>query len=150
LNALGGNKAADIYNYDGFLSGYAAEFDPDATYQQFLASGSANNMKYANSVVDDIITKARHTKNLNERKALYSEFEVAFAKEPASLLIAYLDGNYVLLRHTCNSELRYVFSCFNHSRHLLSRFLNLFKRKRHEAAANYRWLHTYVYTHMSF
>ena len=81
--------------YDGFLSGYAAEFDPDATYQQFLSSGSANNMKYSNPVVDDIITKARHTKNLNERKALYSEFEVAFAKEPASLLIAYLDGNYV-------------------------------------------------------
>ncbi|SCM83315.1 ABC-type dipeptide transport system, periplasmic component [uncultured Sporomusa sp.] len=81
--------------YDGFLSGYAAEFDPDATYQQFLSSGSANNMKYSNPAVDNALTKARHTKDANERKALYGEFEVEFAKEPASLLVAYLDGNYV-------------------------------------------------------
>ncbi|BBB89441.1 MAG TPA: ABC transporter substrate-binding protein [Methylomusa anaerophila] len=81
--------------YDGFLAGYAAEFDPDGTYQQFLSSGSANTMKYSNPVVDDILTKARHTKDVNERKALYGEFEVAFAKEPASILIAFLDGNYV-------------------------------------------------------
>ena len=84
--------------YDGFLSGYAAEFDPDGAYQQFLSSGSANNMKYSNPAADDILTKARHTKDSNTRKDLYGEFEAAFAKEPASVLIAYLDGNYVGIR----------------------------------------------------
>ncbi|HWR39949.1 MAG TPA: ABC transporter substrate-binding protein [Patescibacteria group bacterium] len=81
--------------YDGFLAGYAAEFDPDATYQQFLSTGSSNNMKYSNPAVDEILTKARHIKDETERKNLYGQFEVAFAKEPASVLIAFLDGNYV-------------------------------------------------------
>lgn len=36
------------------------------------------------------------------------------------------------------------------SPHLLSIIFDFLKRKRHEAAANYRWLHTYVCTHMNF
>ena len=35
------------------------------------------------------------TKDASIRKTLYGEFEAVFAKEPASVLIAYLDGNYV-------------------------------------------------------
>jgi peptide/nickel transport system substrate-binding protein len=81
--------------YNGFLAGYAAEFDPDQTYQQFVSDGSANTMKYSNPIVDDRLTKARHTKDTAKRKILYSEFEVEFAKKPASILIAYLHGNYV-------------------------------------------------------
>ncbi|ODA43133.1 ABC transporter substrate-binding protein [Desulfosporosinus sp. BG] len=81
--------------YDGFLAGYAAEFDPDGAYKQFITDGSANTMKYSNPVVDNLLTQARHSKDANERKSLYGQFEVAFAKEPASVLIAYLDGNYV-------------------------------------------------------
>ncbi|AET68436.1 ABC-type dipeptide transport system, periplasmic component [Desulfosporosinus orientis DSM 765] len=81
--------------YDGFLAGYAVEFDPDAAYKQFITNGSSNTMKYSNPAVDNILTQARHAQDAKERKRLYGEFEVAFAKEPASVLIAYLDGNYV-------------------------------------------------------
>lgn len=81
--------------YNGFLSGYAVEFDPDALYAQFTTDGSSNTMKYSNPVVDDLLTKARHEKDAAARKDLYGQFEVAFAKQPASVLIAYLDGNYV-------------------------------------------------------
>jgi len=81
--------------YNGFLSGFAVEFDPDGNYKQFTTDGSANTMKYSNPLVDDLLTQARHSKDVNERKSLYGKFEVAFAQEPASVLIAYLDGNYV-------------------------------------------------------
>jgi len=81
--------------YNGFLSGYAVEFDPDGSYKQFTTDGSSNTMKYSNPVVDNLLTQARHSKDINERKSLYGKFEDAFAKEPASVLIAYLDGNYV-------------------------------------------------------
>ncbi|HBF37050.1 MAG TPA: ABC transporter substrate-binding protein [Firmicutes bacterium] len=81
--------------YNGFLAGYAAEFDPDQSYQQFVTNGSSNTMKYSNPVIDDLLTKARHTKDVAKRKTLYSEFEIEFAKKPASVLIAYLHGNYV-------------------------------------------------------
>ena len=81
--------------YNGFLSGYAVEFDPDGAYKQFITDGSSNTMKYSNPVVDNLLTQARHSKDINERKSLYGKFEVAFAKEPVSVLIAYLDGNYV-------------------------------------------------------
>jgi peptide/nickel transport system substrate-binding protein len=81
--------------YNGFLAGYAAEFDPDQSYQQFVTNGSSNTMKYSNPVIDDLLTKARHTKDVARRKTLYGQFEVAFTKEPASVLIAYLHGNYV-------------------------------------------------------
>ncbi|PKM78370.1 MAG: ABC transporter substrate-binding protein [Firmicutes bacterium HGW-Firmicutes-15] len=81
--------------YNGFLAGFAVEFDPDGNYKQFTTNGSANTMKYSNPVVDNLLTQARHSKDVNERKSLYGKFEDAFAKEPASVLIAYLDGNYV-------------------------------------------------------
>jgi peptide/nickel transport system substrate-binding protein len=81
--------------YNGFLSGYAVEFDPDALFAQFTTDGSSNTMKYSNPVVDDILTKARHEKDANTRKDLYGQFEAAFSQQPASVVIAYLDGNYV-------------------------------------------------------
>lgn len=81
--------------YNGFLSGYAVEFDPDGAYKQFTTEGSDNTMKYSNAAVDDILTKARHEKDATARKALYSQFEEAFSENPTSVLIAYLNGNYV-------------------------------------------------------
>lgn len=81
--------------YNGFLSGYAVEFDPDALYAQFTTDGSSNTMKYSNPVVDNLLTQARHEKDATVRKDLYGQFEVAFSQQPASVLIAYLDGNYV-------------------------------------------------------
>lgn len=81
--------------YNGFLSGYAVEFDPDGAYKQFTTEGSDNTMKYSNTTADDILTNARHEKDADARKALYGQFEEEFSANPATVLIAYLNGNYV-------------------------------------------------------
>ncbi|MEA4926110.1 MAG: ABC transporter substrate-binding protein [Syntrophomonadaceae bacterium] len=81
--------------YNGFLAGYAVEFDPDGSYKQFVTDGSGNTMKYSNAAVDNLLTQARHTQDAQAREDLYGKFEAEYAKDPASVLIAYLDGNYV-------------------------------------------------------
>ncbi|MFA7171437.1 MAG: ABC transporter substrate-binding protein [Candidatus Paceibacterota bacterium] len=81
--------------YDGFLAGYATQFDPDMIYVEFVTGASDNTMHYSNAEVDALLEAARHEENNTERKALYGDFEVAYAKSPGILLIAYLDANYV-------------------------------------------------------
>ncbi|MDO5411057.1 MAG: ABC transporter substrate-binding protein [Lachnospiraceae bacterium] len=81
--------------YNGFLSGYATQFDPDMIYANYVTGASDNNMEYSNSKVDEILEKARHTEDVNRRKEFYHEFEMEYAKNPGVVLIAYLDGNYV-------------------------------------------------------
>ncbi len=82
-------------DYNGFLAGYAAEFDPDAFYKNFVTGASSNTMTYSNADVDELLSKARHTKDPAERKDIYAAFEEAYAKQPGQILIAYLNGNYV-------------------------------------------------------
>ncbi len=81
--------------YDGFLAGYATQFDPDMAYKQFVTDASNNTMHYSNAEVDKYLEEGRHARTEEERKAAYGEFEKAYAKNPGVLLVAYLDGNYV-------------------------------------------------------
>jgi peptide/nickel transport system substrate-binding protein len=81
--------------YNGFLAGYAVEFDPDGAYSNFVTGASQNNMAYSNAEVDSLLKRGRHTSNPDERRKIYGDFEVAYAKKPGHLLVAYLDGNYV-------------------------------------------------------
>jgi peptide/nickel transport system substrate-binding protein len=84
--------------YNGFLSGYAAQFDPDMCYSNFVTDASENLMHYSNSKVDELLEKARHTENPDERKELYHQFEKVYAENPGIVLIAFLDGNYVSIK----------------------------------------------------
>lgn len=81
--------------YNGFLAGFATEFDPDQIYKNFVAGASDNNMRYANPEVDALLEKGRHATDPEERKRIYGAFEEAYARRPGHLLVAYLDGNYV-------------------------------------------------------
>ncbi|MGG3890712.1 ABC transporter substrate-binding protein [Metabacillus fastidiosus] len=81
--------------YNGFLYGGAAQFDPDMSYVSFVTNASGNTMNYSNTKVDELLKAGRHSSNENERKKIYGEFEVAYAKQPGIVLVAYLDGNYV-------------------------------------------------------
>lgn len=81
--------------YDGFLSGYAAQFDPDMAYKQFVTDASDNTMHYSNEEVDRLLTEGRHTADETKRREIYGEFEKAYAGHPGMLPVAYLDGNYV-------------------------------------------------------
>lgn len=81
--------------YNGFLSGYATEFDPDVMYSSYVTGGSDNMMQYSNEKVDRLLEKARHETNPEKRKAIYWEFEEAYSETPGIVVVAYLDGNYV-------------------------------------------------------
>ncbi|GHV33992.1 peptide ABC transporter substrate-binding protein [Synergistales bacterium] len=81
--------------YNGFLAGYAVEFDPDGAYANFVTGGSQNTMTYSNPEVDELLKRGRHSKDSEERRKIYGSFEAAYALRPGHLLVAYLDGNYV-------------------------------------------------------
>jgi peptide/nickel transport system substrate-binding protein len=81
--------------YNGFLAGYASEFDPDAAYANFVTGASENTMAYSNPEVDRLLKLGRGTSDPRERRKIYGDFELAWAEKPGHLLIAYLDGNYV-------------------------------------------------------
>jgi peptide/nickel transport system substrate-binding protein len=81
--------------YNGFLAGMAAEFDPDQFYATLVTGASENTMAYSNPEVDDLMKKGRHSKDPAERKQIYSQLEEVYAKSPGTLLVAFLNGNYV-------------------------------------------------------
>lgn len=81
--------------YNGFLAGFAAEFDPDGVYKDFVTGASDNTMAYSNPKVDELLKKGRATEDPAQRKAIYDQFEEAYAERPGHLLVAYLNGNYV-------------------------------------------------------
>ena len=81
--------------YNGFLAGFAAEFDPDGVYKDFVTGASDNTMDYSNPEVDMLLREGRTTEDPAKRKAVYGRFEEAYANRPGHLLIAYLNGNYV-------------------------------------------------------
>ncbi|MDD7389475.1 MAG: ABC transporter substrate-binding protein [Lachnospiraceae bacterium] len=81
--------------YNGFLSGYATQFDPDMIYANYVTGASDNNMQYSNEKVDEILEKARHTEDTEERKELYHQFELEYMKNPGIVPVAFLEGNYV-------------------------------------------------------
>ncbi len=82
-------------DYNGFLAGFAVQFDPDGIYKDFVTGASDNTMHYSNAEVDKLLKQGRVTADKEERKAIYRTFEEAYAKTPGHLLIAYLHGNYV-------------------------------------------------------
>jgi peptide/nickel transport system substrate-binding protein len=81
--------------YNGFLAGMAAEFDPDQFYATLVTGASENTMGYSNPQIDELLNQGRHTEDPAERKKIYSQFEEVYAISPGTLLVAFLNGNYV-------------------------------------------------------
>lgn len=81
--------------YNGFLSGYATQFDPDMIYVNYVTGASDNTMQYSNAKVDKLLNDGRHSKSEDERKKIYAEFEEVYTQEPGVVVVAFLDGNYV-------------------------------------------------------
>lgn len=81
--------------YNGYLAGFAAEFDPDGVFKSFVTGASDNNMAYSSPRVDELLRAGRATEDPAKRKAAYQAFEVAYAAMPAQLPLVYLHGNYV-------------------------------------------------------
>lgn len=83
--------------YNGFLSGYAAQFDPDMFYKNYVTGASDNTMSYSNPQVDALLASGRHTEGDEARKAIYQQFEVTYAQNPGVVLVCFLEGNYVAI-----------------------------------------------------
>jgi len=81
--------------YNGFLAGYATQFDPDMIYKQYVTDASDNRMKYSNSKVDELLAQGRHETDPEKRKEIYAAFEQEYAQNPGVLLAVYLNGDYV-------------------------------------------------------
>jgi len=81
--------------YNGFLAGYAAQFDPDMSYSNYVTGASGNTMSYSNPQVDALLEAGRHETDDAKRHTIYGDFEVAYAEDPGIVLVSYLDGNYV-------------------------------------------------------
>ncbi len=81
--------------YNGFLAGFAAEFDPDAVFKDFVTGASDNTMQYSDAEVDRLLREGRATPDSEARRRVYGQFEVEYARHPGHLFLAYLDGNYV-------------------------------------------------------
>jgi len=81
---------------ESFLIGEAAPFDPDnGTYDLFATGASGNYTHYSNAEVDKYLQAARMDVDPAARKDAYDKFQEVLAKEPAYIMIAYLEGNYV-------------------------------------------------------
>lgn len=86
----------DWKTLESFLIGQAAPFDPDnGTYALFGSGASGNYTAYSNAEVDRYLGIARQTVDEAKRKDAYDRFQEAWAEDPAYIMIAYLDGNYV-------------------------------------------------------
>ncbi|HEG5919813.1 ABC transporter substrate-binding protein [Campylobacter lari] len=89
----------DYTKEDSFLVGWGSPYDPDFhTFRVFASSqDSALNSSgwnfghYKNAKVDEALTKARNSLDVNERKKHYKEFIDALQDDPAFLFIAYID-----------------------------------------------------------
>lgn len=88
-------SSLDWTSLESFLIGQAAPFDPDSgTYALFSSGGSGNYTGYANPIVDQALREARAFSDEGARKRAYARFQEEWAKDPAYIMIAYLDGNY--------------------------------------------------------
>ena len=86
----------DWKTLESFFIGEAAPFDPDnGTADLFATKGSGNYTAYSDEAVDMALAKARMTYDAQQRKVYYDEFQRLWAKDPAYIMLAYLDGNYV-------------------------------------------------------
>ena len=92
--------------YNGYLSGMAYPFDPDALYSATVTGGSDNTMGYSNPAVDALLLKARHESDPEKRMALYREFEELYAEKPGIVPLVYLEGNYVAVEGLTGPDTR--------------------------------------------
>jgi peptide/nickel transport system substrate-binding protein len=81
---------------ESFLIGDAAPFDPDnGTYDLFYTGASGNYTHYSDPSVDYYLVQARSSYDPAQRKQAYRLFQQAWAADPAFIMVAYLEGNYV-------------------------------------------------------
>lgn len=78
------------------IIGWGSPFDADDhTYKVFGTDKGANYSGYSNEKVDEALTRARQTDDVEQRRAAYADFQQALAQEPAYTFFCYIDAIYV-------------------------------------------------------
>ena len=84
----------DAGKYQMFAIGWSGRVDPDGNTANFLtSSGSQNNAGYANSSVDKLLTDARASSDIAQRKTLYAQAITQVHKD-APLIYLYRVQNF--------------------------------------------------------
>jgi peptide/nickel transport system substrate-binding protein len=85
--------------FQAVIYGWDQGYDPDpypAWHSSQVQGQGFNLAGYTNQSVDRILSEARQTIDLEERKALYREFQQIFAEEVPSILLFYPVYNYFM------------------------------------------------------
>lgn len=84
-------------SFQAVIYGWDQGYDPDpypAWHSSQAQEGGFNLAGYADQSVDQILSEARQTSDLEERKVLYREFQQIFAEKVPSILLFYPVYNY--------------------------------------------------------
>ena len=78
------------------IIGWGSPFDADDhTYKVFGTDKGANYSGYSNALVDQYLTEARQTEDVQERADAYAKFQTELANTPAYTFFCYIDAMYV-------------------------------------------------------
>ena len=81
----------DTSNFETLLIGEQIPPDPDQ-YTLWHSGQTTNFTNYKNTRIDSLLEKGRTTANLNERKAIYQEFQQFFLEDAPAVFIRYLES----------------------------------------------------------
>jgi peptide/nickel transport system substrate-binding protein len=85
--------------FEAVIYGWDQGYDPDpypAWHSSQVRERGFNLAGYSNEYLDRVLSQARQTSDLEQRKALYREFQQIFAEEVPSILLFYPVYNYFI------------------------------------------------------
>ncbi|MGK5740367.1 ABC transporter substrate-binding protein [Micromonospora sp. URMC 103] len=83
----------DRGNFELLQLGWSGRIDPDANITNFVGTGGGQNVAgYSNPQLDDVLTKARQSNDLEERKKLYGQ-AVTILQQDDALIYLYRQRN---------------------------------------------------------
>lgn len=80
----------DTNNYQLLLIGQQSSIDPDQ-YFMWHSAQATNFTNYKNTRIDSLLEKGRQTINVEERKAIYQEFQQYLLEDPPAIFLHYLN-----------------------------------------------------------
>ena len=98
--------------FQAVIYGWDQGYDPDpypAWHSSQVQERGFNLAGYADQSVDRILSEARQTSNVEERKALYREFQQIFAEKVPSILLFYPVYNYFVAKEVRGISLGVLF-----------------------------------------
>jgi len=80
----------DINDYQLLLMGQKTAIDPDQ-YFMWHSAQATNFSNYKNTRIDSLLEKGRQTIDVDERKAIYQEFQQYLLEDPPAIFLHYLN-----------------------------------------------------------